>query len=113
MINFYLRTKSTEVKGLMAKQGFFFDKDIPDQLLIKKFEGFIKHIEMNIEHREKDIAEFEKDSSGTKVNRESILRNIVEMGKHNYRVDVSTATAEFYFITAKAFSDFVEAQKAA
>lgn len=97
----------------MSKQGFYFDKQTPDDLLIKKFEGFMLHLNINLDHLDKELEQFENESSGSIVTRENILRNIVEMGKHNYRVDINTSTAEYYFITAKAFSEYVEAQKAA
>lgn len=112
-IKFYLLTKSDVVKKLMSKQGFYFESAISDELLIKKFEGFMINLNINLEHMDKDLEQFENESGGNIVTREVILRNIVEMGKHNYRVDLPTATAEFYFITAKAFAEFAEAQKAA
>jgi len=115
IIKIYLLNKSPELKKLMSKNGFYFEKDLPDNILIKKYEAFAKGMAIDLEHVEKDIANFLKSNGGDgkPVTRETYISNIISMAKENFIVDINKSTAEYYALTFKAFNQFMEIKAAA
>ncbi len=109
VVDIYLKYRSDELKNLISKLGFYFQKEYSNELILKQFEGFIISQKVEIEKKQKELNALVKVSiDEQKASRETFITNIVYMAKENFNVNIETDTVEVYAIKLKLFNNYVE-----
>ncbi len=107
----YSVTKNPELKKIMSRKGFYFQTDIPDHLVLKQFEGFIKNMEIDLKNRQQDVAGLVRAGSEDEAStRETFLNNIIYMAREGFVVHLETVSTEMYALTLRSFNTYIEAK---
>ena len=106
MFSVWLISRNEDIKTMMSKRGFFFDKNSPENIIVNQFDGTIKNWNNQIKIVQKQMDEMEAESTSIKVTRETFISNIVDMKKEGYNVSLQDST-EMYAVTLRKYKQYI------
>ena len=107
----YLNNRNEELKKIMSKNGFHFQKEQSEKLLNKLFVAYMKSLYAELSNKEKDVDKLIKEGSSTEqATRETFINNIIAMGKEGYVIDLEKVMTDVYALTLKAYNELMGAK---